>query len=170
MGLYRYVPNKARLLEAMVEHVAAEYDYEEPAADWRVSLLSLVGQQRAIIARHPWLTDLASRHHPLGPATLAYVERAVSLFQDAGVPEESLLETVGLFNGLVTTLARAATTTEPATNDRAATRDRQQALLDLLATGNYPRFAALAQRELPPHLDLDEQFARLVERVIDGLA
>lgn len=42
----------------------------------------------------------------------------------------------------------------------------QEELAALLDSGRFPRFAALAGR---PHLDLDQEFDRLVLRVIDGL-
>jgi AcrR family transcriptional regulator len=162
MGLYRHITDKESLLEAMVEQVAAEYDYTQLPTAWRDGLVALARQQRALIARHPWLPDLASRYHPLGPATLAYVECTLSLFERAGTPPSSQLETVGLFNGIVTTLCVAAT--RPA---REPDEDQRQRLIALLATGDYPCFAALAGH---PHMDLDVEFDRIVGRLIDGLA
>ncbi len=171
MGLYRYVPNKARLLEAMVEHVAGRVTTTKsrlPTGACRCC--RLVRQQRSHHRPTPLAHGPRIAPPPVGPATLAYVERALSLFAGRRGARGVAARDRGLVQRTGDDTGSSATTTEPATNDRAATRDRQQALLDLLATGNYPRFAALAQRELPPHLDLDEQFDRLVERVIDGLA
>lgn len=160
MGLYRHITDKSELLQAMVEFVAAEYDLDALSQDWRTGLVQLAQQQRALIARHPWLPTLASRYHPLGPATLAYVERVLELLDRAGTPQTSLLETAGLFNGLVTAIAVAANSPPPALTD-----NREQ-LEALLATGAYPRFAALAGQ---PHLNLDDEFERLVLRLVDGL-
>lgn len=159
MGLYRHIPDKSRLLAAMVEQSAAEYVMDGLPTDARAALLDLADQQRDLINSHPWLPELASRFHPLGPATLDYVECLLGLFEDLGVPAGSLLETVGLFNGFVTTLATVASATPPEPADGVE-------LVRLLQTGRYPRFAALAGQ---PHLDLDEHFDRLVLRVIDGL-
>ncbi len=161
MGLYRHIADKQALLQAMVEHVSAEYDLTALPREWRAALVQLARQQLSIITRHPWLPELASRHHRLGPATLAYVERALGLFEQAGTPRGSLLETVGLFNGLVTTLAVAATTPP-----REVDEGEQHALTALLASGQYPKFAALSGQ---PHLDLTREFNRLVLRLIDGL-
>ena len=162
MGLYRHIADKEALLEAMVELVAAEYDLDTLPGTWREALVELARQQKSIIERHPWLPELTSRYHPLGPATLAYVERALQLFEQAGTPRASLLETVGLFNGLVTALVVAATTPT-----RSVDEARQRELETLLSSGQYPIFTALAGQ---PHLDLDQEFDRLVLRVIDGLA
>lgn len=162
MGLYRHVADKQALVAAMAERVATEYRLDALPGQWREALVQLARQQKALIERHPWLPELASRHHPLGPATLAYVERALGLFEQAGTPRTSLLETVGLFNGFVTALAVAADT--PA---REVAADDQLALQALLASGRYPRFAALAGQ---PHIDLDDEFDRLVLRLISGLA
>lgn len=161
MGLYRHIPDKARLLEAMVEHVAQEYDLDLPDEP-REALLDLARQQRALIANHPWLPDLASRFHPMGAATLRYVECLLGLFENLDVPADSLLETVGLFNGFVTALANATMTAEPPVDE-----ERGRELANLLTTGKYPRFAALAAG---PHLDLDAHYDRLALRIIDGLA
>lgn len=162
MGLYRHVADKEALLEAMVELVAAEYDLDTLPTTWRQALVQLAVQQKAIIERHPWLPELASRHHPLGPATLAYVERALQLFERAGTPRASLLETVGLFNGLVTALVVAGTTPTKGLDEA-----HQRELETLLSSGQYPMITALAGQ---PHLDLDREFDRLVLRLVDGLA
>lgn len=160
MGLYRHVADKKTLLEAMVEQVAGEYDLDSVPGTWRDALAGLARQQKGLIERHPWLPDLASRFHRMGPATLAYVERLLELFEEAGVPDTSLLETVGLFNGLVTALcvaSNAPTQTDPEAGDD---------LMALLESGRYPRFAALAGQ---PHLDMEREFDRLVLRLIEGL-
>jgi AcrR family transcriptional regulator len=162
MGLYRHIADKEALLEAMVELVAAEYDLDTLPGTWRDALVQLARQQKAIIEHHPWLPELATRYHPLGPATLAYVERALQLFELAGTPRASLLETVGLFNGLVTALVVAGTTPT-----RGLDEARQRELGTLLSSGQYPIFVSLAGQ---PHLNLDQEFDRLVLRLIDGLA
>ena len=162
MTLYRHIPDKEQLLAAMVEQAAGEYDFTAlTPLHWHDDLVALARQQRDIITRHPWLPELASRFHPLGPATLAYVECVLGLFHAGGVPPAAQLETVGLFNGFVTALATASQRQPPAAPD--------QDLLDLLATGQYPHFAAVAGRALPAPLDLEREFDRLVGRIVDGL-
>jgi hypothetical protein len=42
-------------------------------------------------------------------------------------------------------------------------------LQELLATGRYPRFAAAVAQGGPPAVELDAQFERLLDRVLDGL-
>lgn len=161
MSLYRHITDKKALLAAMVERAAAEYDLDALDGDWREQLLQLARQQKALIHRHPWLPTLASRYHPLGPATLTYVERLLELLAQSGLPQSALMETVGLINGLVTALSVAASERpSPPPHDA-------HDLPTLLATGRYPLFAALAGQ---PHLDLDLEFDRLVLRLIDGLA
>lgn len=69
---------------------------------------------------------------------------------------------MGLFKGIVTTLCVAATrpTREP-------DADQRQRLIALLATGDYPRFAAMASH---PPMDLDVELDRIVGRPIESLA
>jgi len=162
MSLYRHIPDKEQLLAAMVEQAAGEYDLTAlTPMHWRDDLVVLARQQRDIITRHPWLPELASRFHPLGPATLAYVECVLGLFHAGGVPPAAQLETVGLFNGFVTALSTAGLRQPPMAPD--------QDLVDMLATGQYPHFAAVAGRALPAPLDLEREFDRLVGRIVDGL-
>ncbi len=100
----------------------------------------------------------AGQHHERGAgdtfaATLAYMECALGLFHAGGVPRAAQLETVGLFNGVVTALATASVRQTPTAPD--------QDLVDLLTTGHYPHFAAVAGRALPEPLDLEREFGRL---------
>ena len=76
---------------------------------------------------------------------------------------------VGLLNGFVTNLVRAelADRDAPARPEAAAASQAQ--LVELLATGRDPRFAAALAAGGPPGIDLSENFERLVDRVLDGL-
>lgn len=159
MSLYRHVSGKSEILTEMVESVAGEYELTDLPEDPRTALLNLAGQQRELIARHPWLPTLASRYHPMGRATLAYVEALLGLFEGLGVSDALLVETAGLFNGLVTTLSVASSSPDRGTRPL-------DGLGELLATGDFPRFARLAGQS---HLNVAENFERLVGRLLDGL-
>jgi AcrR family transcriptional regulator len=170
MSLYSYVPDKEALISDMVERVSAELELPaEPTGDWRADLRQVAGAQRALLHRHPWLIDALSHRQPLGPSTLAFLEYMLAVLEPTGLDAGTRLETVGLLNGLVTNLVRAELADRSAPADPAAAAAGQARLMELLATGRYPRFAAAAAGAAPAAMDLAENFDRLVGRVIDGL-
>jgi AcrR family transcriptional regulator len=170
MSLYSYVPDKQALVYDMVEQVSEELMVpDEPSGDWRADLRLLAGRQRALLHRHPWLVAALSHRQPLGPATLAYLEFTLAALEPTGLDAGTRLETVALLNGFVINLVRSELTDrEAAGTDPAQAAASGERLLELLATGRYPRFAA-AIAGAEPGLDLAAHFERLVDRVLDGL-
>ena len=170
MSLYSYVPDKQALIYDMVEQVSAELELPpEASGDWRADLRLLALRQRALLHRHPWLIAATSHRQPLGPATLAYLEFTLAALEPTGLDAGTRLEAVGLLNGFVINLVRAelADRDAPARPETAAAS--QARLVELLATGRYPRFAAAIAAGGPPAIDLSANFERLVDRVLDGL-
>lgn len=169
MSLYNYVPDKQSLVDDMAELVSAELELPEPTGDWRADMHLLAGRQRDLAHRHPWLIDAVSHLHPIGPATLAALEFALGALEPAGMPAGDRLETFAIINGSVLNFVR----TELAARAAAADPERQARqfamLPELLATGRYPRFAALAQGGQPETFDPAAHFDRLLDKMLDGL-
>jgi AcrR family transcriptional regulator len=170
MSLYNYVPDKQALVYDMAELVGAELDLPEPSGDWRADMHLVAGKQRDLAHRHPWLIAAVSHLQPLGPATLALLEFALGALEPTGLSARDRLEMIALVNGFALNMVR----TELA--GRAAAADpeqegRQFAMLpELLATGRYPRFAALiAGGGEPETFDAAAHFDRLLDKVLDGL-
>ncbi|HVT69935.1 MAG TPA: TetR/AcrR family transcriptional regulator C-terminal domain-containing protein, partial [Trebonia sp.] len=170
MSLYSYVPDKQALVDDMVELVSAELELPAPSGDWRADMHLVAGRQRELAHRHPWLIAAVSHLQPIGPATLALLEFALGALEPAGLSAPDRLETIALVNGSVLNYVR----TELAAREAAADPERQARqyamLPELLATGRYPRFAALvAQGGQPETWDPAEHFGRLLDKVLDGL-
>jgi len=170
MSLYSYVPDKQALIYDMVEQVSAELVLPpEATGDWRADLRLVAGRQRALLHRHPWLISAMSHRQPLGPATLAYLEFTLAALEPTGLDAGTRLEAVGLLNGFVINLVRAELADRDAPARPEAAAASQARLVELLATGRYPRFAAAIAAGGPPAIDLSANFERLVDRVLDGL-
>lgn len=174
MSLYSYVPDKQTLVYDMVEQVSGELELPEPTGDWRADMHRLAGLQRALLHRHPWLIDAISHLQPLGPAVLAVLEFALGALEPTGLPPAACLETFSLINGFIANFARAELANSAAASAAEAdpTRAIEQAarLQELLATGRYPRFAAVIMTGGPPAtMDLSAQFEPLLDRILDGL-
>jgi AcrR family transcriptional regulator len=168
MSLYNYVPDKQALVYDMAELVSAELDLPEPTGDWRADMHLVAGKQRDLAYRHPWLIAAVSHLQPLGPATLALLEFALGALEPTGLSARDRLEMIALVNGFALNMVRTELTGRAADPEQ---RARQFAMLpELLATGRYPRFAAVtAEGGEPETFDVAAHFDRLLDRILDGL-
>jgi AcrR family transcriptional regulator len=170
MSLYNYVPDKQALVYDMAELVSGELELPAPSGDWRADLHLFAGRQRDLVLSHPWMTEAVSHLQPLGPATLASLEWALGALEPAGLSIRDQLENIALVNGFVLNMVR----TELAARE-AAEHPQQQAgqyamLPELLASGRYPRFAALiAGGGAPETFEPAVHFDRVLDKILDGL-
>jgi hypothetical protein len=173
MSLYSYVPDKQTLVYDMVEQVSGEIELPEPSGGWRADMHLLAGAQRALLLRHPWVIDAMSHLQPLGPAVLAVLEFALGALEPTGMDPGARLETFSLINAFVANFARAELANRAAASaaeaDPGKALEQGARLQELLATGRYPRFAALIMTGGPPATDLTAQFDPLLDRILDGL-
>ncbi|MFJ4770601.1 TetR/AcrR family transcriptional regulator C-terminal domain-containing protein [Streptomyces uncialis] len=169
MSLYSYAPDKATLLDLMVDHVSGELPTTRPlTGDWRADLKAVGRLQRELMLRHPWLpTALAARRTP-GPRTLDFMEYALAALRPTGLDGAAKLEVFSQLTGFVAghvghEVGRAAAAHTP---DRAAAEARY--LAAVAADGRHPELAealASAGRPVTP----EATFARFLDRLVDGL-
>ena len=168
MSLYSYVPDKEALVFDMVELVGAGLELPEPSGDWRADMHLVAGRQRDLAHRHPWLVDATSHLQPVGPALLALLEFALGALEPTGLSAADRLEGIAIINGAVLNFVRTELAGQAA--DPAAQARQFARLPELLATGRYPRFAAVvAQGGHPEPIDLGGHFDRLLDKLLDGL-
>jgi AcrR family transcriptional regulator len=174
MSLYSYVPDKQTLVYDMVEQVSGEMELPALTGDWRADLHRLARDQRALLHLHPWLIDAISHLQPLGPAVLAVLEFALGALEPTGLAPPACLETFSLINGFIANFARAELANRAAASaaeaDPGKALEQAARLRELLATGRYPRFAAVIMTGgAPAAMDLGAQFDPLLDRILDGL-
>jgi AcrR family transcriptional regulator len=170
MSLYNYIPDKQALVFAMAELITAELTLPEPTGDWRADLHVVAGRQRDLALRHPWMIEAVSHLQPLGPATLDFLEFALSALEPTGLSARDRLEAIALVNGFVLNVVRAELESRAAAADPQRQTAQYAMLPELLATGRYPRFAAaMAEGGQPETWDAAVHFDRLLDRVLDGL-
>lgn len=167
MSLYTYVADKDALVDAMLEAVAGEQDLPAgPSGDWRADLRRLAGEQRALLARHPWVIDVLSHRRPLGPNALAALEFSLGALEPTGLGPSERMEVFALLTGFVVNVARAERADAAADPARAIADAR--AMGEALATGRFPHLAsALAEPATP--VPVAHRFDALLERMLDGL-
>ncbi|MFI6445098.1 TetR/AcrR family transcriptional regulator C-terminal domain-containing protein [Kitasatospora sp. NPDC050543] len=114
MTLYHYLPNKAALLDGLVELVvsAVRPDLDGAAAHWPKALRGFATALRAELLRHPGVIPLVATRPAQSPDALRVVEATAAALGRAGIPP---LEALRIINSVSTfvighCLAEAATT------------------------------------------------------------
>jgi AcrR family transcriptional regulator len=106
MALYRYVPAKEALIDAMVQ-AALGAPPPVDAGDWRASLERWARADRVVFDRHPWLLDLATCA-PVGPNWLAWLEAGLRSLSSTGLSPAEMIAVMGVVDGHVRNIAQLA--------------------------------------------------------------
>jgi AcrR family transcriptional regulator len=170
-SLYRYVANRAELLELMADQARGELASDgtgpgEPAA----RLLALAREGYALYLRHPWLLDIPAAPIP-GPNAIAFIEHCLAALSGVDLSGPAKLETIGLFSGAVRLFAQTEIELQRAGQDTAEWQSELAAYLaQTAAAGQNPHLAAALADA--PSTDLagpDDVFERAMARILAGL-
>ena len=90
MAVYYYVPNKAALLDAVVEAVMAEIDLsvDDPSKPADERLIRAAQAYAEVLVRHRNAMPLLLVRGPATPAALAPVELMLGILRNGGIPPE----------------------------------------------------------------------------------
>jgi len=175
MSLYRYVPKKDDLYELMVDAVAGEDPPpDEPSGDWRADLRLLAHRQLAIARRHPWLATLAARP-VFGPNTLRAAEFGFAALDGLGLSVDGVMEITSAVNGFVhgfaqNELGERELRRRTGTGEDEWRRAQVPYLRQIMESGKFPHVNRIIIEAEMPHADPDTVFARVLDRLLDGLA
>lgn len=168
MTLYHHVEDKQELLLLMSDAISAELLIEgEFPSHWRDALRAIAHNTRAAHERHPWLLDSVSQRPGPTANSLRHIEQSIEavagLDVDPDVASTMVLATDDYVIGYV--MREAAMSKMRAKGQFARMSELVE---DLLATGEYPRLAAIAgdrQAFEPP----PGRFERGLEWLFDGM-
>ncbi|AEV81337.1 TetR family transcriptional regulator [Actinoplanes sp. SE50] len=179
MTLYTYVPDKATLLELMLDRVYLAMPRAElPGRSWRDRAAAIAEENRALVAAHPWVAAMPASRPPLGPGLMAKYEHELRAFDGCGLDDVTVDSALTFLLGFVQAAARAAAEVR-ATAERAHQTDwewwqeRGPALQVVLDEHTYPtaaRVGAAAGAALGAAYDPDHAYEFGLRRVLDGLA
>ncbi len=143
MSLYNHVPNKAAVLDGIVELLLGELEVPSPeAGDWIERLRTIGWSYRRIAHAHPHAFPLAVMRSYNTPATLRRVEATLAIFRDAGFDAETALHAFQTLTSYLSGYALAETARVALALDERNTAGR----LDRrrLDPAQFPRLVELA--------------------------
>ena len=178
MTLYTYVPDKAALLDLMLDALYLRMPRQERAeAPWRERLAAVAEENRLLFLQHPWAANMPSSRPPLGPGLMAKYEHELRAFDGSGLSDVETDAALTYLLGFVQAAARAAADARAAA-ERSALSDHEwwaengPLLAKVFDDEAYPtavRVGAAAGAELGGAFNPDHAYAFGLERVLDGL-
>ena len=162
MSLYNHVPNKAALLDGMVEAVLNDVDLPKDINDWQACVREMAHSYRRVANDHPNIVPLVATRPFNTIASLRPVEVGFEIFKVAGFDPESALHAFRTLAGFVT----GYTLAETGALFGEATGEGQLTPADL-PESEFPRL-----REVGPYLastDHDAEFDFAVDVLLTGL-
>jgi AcrR family transcriptional regulator len=84
MSIYHHFPSKAHLMDALVDRALSEMETPEPGLPFRAAMEQIARQLRAVGMRYPAFFQFLAVHRLNTPFALAWLDRTLGLFRDAG--------------------------------------------------------------------------------------
>lgn len=162
MSLYNHFPNKAALLDGIVEMVINDINLPSNIEDWRACVREMARSYRETALEHPNIVPLVATRPFNTVASLKPVEAGFEIFRNAGFAPEDAVHAFRTLAGFVT----GYTLAETGTFFGEAEGDGQLTLVDL-PESEFPRL-----REVGPFMqstDHDAEFDFAIDVVITGL-
>ncbi|WP_328406782.1 TetR/AcrR family transcriptional regulator [Nocardia sp. NBC_00403] len=179
MATYTYVPGKAELIDLMLDTVYGEMSRTDLTdLPWRDRVTTIAAENRALLARHPWVAYLPTTRPPLGPGLAAKYDHELRAFDGLGLGDVEMDAALTFVLGFVTSVARIAIDTARAVADSAMTDLEWWAraapvLAQVFDADRYPlaaRIGAAAGRAHDAAYSADHAYEFGLTRVLGGLA
>jgi AcrR family transcriptional regulator len=177
MTLYTYVPDKAALLDLMLDKLYLAMPRADSPSGWRVRLAGIAEENRTLYRQHPWAAGLSASRPPLGPGLMAKYEHELRAFDGTGLDEVATDSALTYLLGFVQASARAEADARTAAQRSARTdlqwwQESGPVLAEVLDPHAYPtatRVGAAAGAALGGAYNPDHAYAFGLQRVLDGL-
>lgn len=169
-ALYKHVPDMDALVDAVMERVLADIDFEVPADDpWRTRAETVAARLRAGLRARPGVAAVLKGRDPLGPNSDRLAEAFARCILDAGLTGaragHAWYTLVHYVIGFEATFSAATGNLDRAYDP--SELDRIHTHFDELDPGTHPGLAALGRHIWSP--ELDERFEAGLAIVLDGI-
>ena len=161
MSLYNHVPNKAAVLDGIVETVISDVELPDDIADWKECIRFVSRSYRKVALEHPNVVPLISTRPFNTLASLRPVEVGFSILRHAGFDPKSAIHAFRTIAGFTTGYSLAESG-----SFFGEIRDESLLSPDDLSPEEFPRL-----KEVAPHLtsDHDDEFEFALDVIITGL-
>jgi TetR/AcrR family transcriptional regulator, tetracycline repressor protein len=166
-ALYTYFPDKAAILEAVLDDLLGDVKRPSSRLTWRDGLVSLMSLYRRLLLTQPGLIALTVSRPMLGPNALRLREDMLTLLRRGGLNEADAVSAFLALFAYTTGFVTFETARTPGKRD-AKQRARAQELHEALPEGLFPSTRALAGRLAKRPGDVE--FTRGLHGVISGFA
>lgn len=173
-SIYWHVPNKAALIDLIVDRLMEETAAElrvESGTPWRAQLAGYARALRTVLERHSAAAPLLGSRLPVGPNGLRVMERVLGILDGAGFSGRQRALAYGALTGYCVGQAVMQARRSPADTDEPSAAGehlrRLGTLLKDAPRGRYPNVFAGAP-EIAELTDA-EQFEYGLQRMLDGL-
>ena len=182
MSFYTHIPDKAVLLDLMLDAVAGPAEGDESEAPvfvpelWRANVAFVAREYRAFYLRHPWVLQVGTHRPVLGPNTMRSYEYFLAAFDALGLSEVEMDMSVSMVanyvHGAVRDLARSRMVKELTGMSDDEWWHTIAPFLETLDYTPYPVASRVGPvvGELYGLGDPDRAFEFGLERILDGLA
>jgi AcrR family transcriptional regulator len=175
MAIYRYLPNKEALYDAIVDAgLGLPPRPLDPSGDWRDEVAHWARAMRAMLCARPWLAELPFVAAPHGPNWLSWLEALARPLALTGLPATDVGQMISVVEGY--TRGASDTSISLARARRRGISEQEWVAAvgaDLgraIGDPRFPTFAALITAPSSGHSRTqDESFDFGLERVLDGI-
>lgn len=179
MTLYTYVPDKATLLQLMLDRALADVELPTASADWRQNLRQSAEALLDLYQSHPWTMQINIEGPPVTPNQMRYLESVLNALQNTGLSHSESLDiamsisyfalgAAKLTSGILQAERESSLSSEEIQANRADVFGR------ILDPAEFPLAleAMSAPSPLPPPADIWDSlgFRFGLDRLIDGIA
>ncbi|RNL85026.1 TetR/AcrR family transcriptional regulator [Halostreptopolyspora alba] len=178
MTLYTYVPDKAALLDLMLDSVYGHAERADTTGlPWRARVEAVARENRALYDSHPWAAAVSPSRPPLGPGQMAKYEHELRALEGTGLDDVEMDAALTYVLDFVRGAARAALKererrAESEMSDEQWWEANAPVLAEVLDATKYPtaaRVGAAAGATLGGAYHPERAYEFGLRRVLDGL-
>ena len=164
-ALYTYFPDKAAILDAVLDDLLGDVEPPRPRMHWRDALVSLMSSYRRLLLTQPGLIALTVSRPMIGPNALRLREDMLTLLRRAALDDEDAVSAFLALFAYTTGFVAFETARTPGKRD-AKQRAQAHRLYAALSEEEFPSTRTLAERLAKRPGDLE--FNRGLHGVITG--
>lgn len=168
MSLYHHVPNKAAILDGMVDRIFEQIGVPSPGVDWRSTMRQRAASVRSVLLRHPWALGLMESRATPGPATLAHHDAVLGCLRAGGLSLELTAHAYAVLDSYIYGFIHTELSLPFKTSEQ--THEVAAAIFSRMPAGSYPHLTELTlQHVLKPGYAYGNEFDFGLELILDGL-